>query len=85
MPDAVSSWKLTLPVDSTTCPVLTNDPPLTVIPFGLASTTFARDPATSICPAIRLGFVLVTWLTIVRALMPTLFSVAPAVVTLKDE
>lgn len=79
------SLKLTLPVDSATCPVLTNDPPLIVMPFGFASTTFARGPATSISPSIRLRFVLVTWLTIVRALMPALFSVAPAAVTLNDE
>lgn len=36
-------------------------------------------------PWISDGFVLVTWLTIVRALMPTLLRSAPALETLNDE
>lgn len=46
--------------------------------------TLAREPVTEICPSIKLGLELVTWLTMVRALMPTLFSVAPATPTLKE-
>ncbi len=80
-----SSMKPTRPVDSTTCPVFVNEPPLTVMPFGLARIRLARVlPSTSILPSIRLRAVPVTWLTMVRALMPTLFSDAPAAETLND-
>ncbi|KML22358.1 hypothetical protein VK92_16055 [Burkholderia sp. LK4] len=46
---------------------------------------FAREPSTLMLPWISDGFVLVTWLTIVRALMPMLLRSAPVFVTLKDE
>ncbi|AOJ74538.1 hypothetical protein WJ35_05275 [Burkholderia ubonensis] len=60
-------------------------PPSTVTPFGFARITFARGPRTLMLPWINVGFVLVTWLTIVRALMPMLFKSAPAFETLNDE
>ena len=60
-PDApVMSSKLTAPVLRATWPVFTNDPPSTVMPFGLASTTLALGPETVMSPLIRLGLVLVT-------------------------
>ncbi|KWE93966.1 hypothetical protein WL80_09760 [Burkholderia ubonensis] len=59
-------------------------PPSTVTPFGFARITFAREPRTLRLSWIIDGFVLVTWLTIVRALMPMLFRSAPAFETLND-
>ncbi|KVM10158.1 hypothetical protein WJ56_15390 [Burkholderia ubonensis] len=45
---------------------------------------WTEDPRTLRLSWIIDGFVLVTWLTIVRALMPMLFRSAPAFETLND-
>ena len=56
-----------LPVVNTARSVLIKPPPSTVIPFGLATTTEALRPATSINPFISVGLWDVTSLTITLA------------------
>jgi hypothetical protein len=59
--------------------------PSTVIPFGLAITTCARDPSTSTGPRNTLRAFDVTSLTIVFASMPRLSRPTPGLATEKAE